>query len=243
MAKPIVLEDLTYIPASESKKYLRLLKESEFQPKRRAKIYRRIFNDWILDIDLYDYIVSDVNKRYNTELADGESNELAWAVKAVASSGLERYKPFVANIAKTANDIRIEKHAIQMNEGYYLFQDNAQIVHDVAHLPTTFSWKEKQVTNMLASNDAKLRKQATREIKNNYPKDKVMLNKLSVILTEESLDSNIVRYEDFYAWCARLLGSSGHKEYLPVLEKVQAEASSKKVRKFAKKFAKVLKKS
>ncbi len=243
--KPIVLESLTYIPKSESKKYLRLLKQSKSDPKKRVKIYKQIFLDWMVDVDLYNYIVTDVNERYNTKLAKGESSELAWAVKAVASSGLKRYQPFIANISETAEDARIAKHATQMHLKFSSFQYKAQIVHDVARLPVKLSWKEKQVTNMLSSSYSRLRKQAIREIRANSPKDKTMLNKLSAILTEESPNKSfsITQDEDFYAWCARLLGSSGHKEYLPVLEKVQEEASSKKVQKFAKKFAKVLKKS
>ncbi len=243
MAKPIVLEDLTYIPASVSKKYLSSLKRAKSDPAARVKIYREIFRDWVVDVKLYDYIVSDVNKRYNTELSKGEADELAWAVKAVASSGLERYKSFVANIAETAQDKRIAKHAIKMNERYPLFQSNAQIVHDVADLPNKFSWKEKQLTNILAVDDAKFRKQAVRAIRKTFPKNKTMLNQLSDILVGESLTSTTATNDDFYAWCARLLGESGYKKYLPVLERVQEEAQSRKVRKFAKKYAKVLKKS
>jgi len=243
--KRIALESLTYIPESESKKYLYLLKQSQADPKQRVKIYKKIFLDWMVDVDLYDYIIADVNERYNAKLVKGESSELAWAVKAVASSGLERYKPFVVNIAKTAEDARIAKHAKQMHLKYSSFQYKAQIVHDIAGLPDKFSWKEKQIMNMLSSSYARLRKQAVREIKASFSKDNTMLDKLSEILIKESPNESfsITQDEDFYAWCARLLGSSGHKEYLPALEKVKVEASSKKVRKFASKFAKVLKKS
>src|SRR5690606_26278010 len=119
-----------------------------------------------------------------------------------------------------------------------------QTVHDLTDANPQVSWRVNQYANILKLPNPKVRVWAVKKISQDYPKDEYLLALLADILEREAFKSNYTtgRNSDFHAWICRVLGDSGNKSYLPLLQKVKSDASNEKVRDFADEYSNRLEK-
>lgn len=234
--EPKGLGSADYIPADVVEPYLADATSNEID--ERIEVYKSLVETWINDTNLYDNIDARVKNHYLSTNED-VVEELDWAIKALAYSGLTRYKETVALVAKQAKNEDFRKHA----EGYLFDMDErvrlANMIHDTRFMEPGISWRVNQLSNMLRSGEAALRSQAVKEIYREHGENTYLLEQLSQILDKESRDLRF-RYSaqaDFYAWICRVLGDSGHAKFKPLLEEIAEKSAYEKVREFAEEYA------
>jgi len=233
------LTDASYIPDSITNDYL--VELASDNKKARINAYKNITRAWLMSESLFDNIEEILLKSYNKD-EPKKVKELRWVAKALASSGLEKYRPTLIMVGEEAFSDVLKKSM----KSYLLFFDKRQISNEIVHNIKTMTpketWRVNQLANMINSDNAQLRSQAIKDIYRNYKSNEYLLNFISHQLSNEG---GVARYRylnntDNYAWFCRILGESGNVEFKPLLERMANEALSEKVRKYAKKFARKL---
>jgi hypothetical protein len=233
------LANTAYIPDSIANDYLTELASDN--RKIRIKTYKKITRAWLPSEPLFDHIEGVLLEAYKKD-EPKKVKELRWVAKTLASSGLEKYRPTLTMVGEEAFSDVLK----QSMKSYLLFFDKRQasneIVHNIKTMTPEETWKVNQLANMINSDSAQLRSQAIKDIYRNYKTNEYLLNFISQRLSNEA---STIRYRylnnaNNYAWFCRILGESKNAKYKPLLERMAKEAHVKKVRKYAKKFARKL---
>lgn len=206
--------------------------------EKRSTIYREIHDSWLNDPKLFDLVKQQVFEyAENYDDINTSKNEAHWAFKALASSGLQRYRTTFETIQKMNGSPKRSKQALK-----YLNQLNqrtliAREIHSDEYVNSHWKWEEQHAANMIASSDAKTRVFGAEQIVRNNLYDKPMLDHLSKVLLNSVKSAEYDRYSrKFQINLSKALARCKDLSYRPVLQKVMIQAIDKKVRAYAESY-------
>ncbi|WP_199610623.1 hypothetical protein [Flocculibacter collagenilyticus] len=235
-AKPPGLTSEQYIPQDRIQQYLTQLNEGNRE--ERLNLYKKLIEEWINSYSLYDKINTIVLNNHESTNSD-TIEEVIWATKALAYSGLERYRSTLNTIMKSNASDKLKGYVEDYLEAMTVRAKQAKVVHDTSTMYPNLDWQTNQLLNMLNSSDDDLRGSAVRNIYRQHLNNTRLLDEISEILSIEATipRNRYMKFSDFYAWGCRVLGSSGNIKYKALLEDLSKNGHTPKVRKFAEKFA------
>lgn len=230
--QPTGLASKDYIPAAALTPYFEGLQNS--RKKKRIDTYKALIENWINSTELYDKVKQQVLDNYQGTKSS-QVDEVTWALKALAYSGLEQYRPVLEEVASQAKDEDLREDANQFLKEMELRIIQANIIHDVTTMEPSLDWQANQLSNMLRSGYETLRSRAVKVIYRQYPQNQYLLAQLARILKKEAPEYRFRNgyQEDFYAWICRVLGASKDKQYKALLDDLALNAFSGKVKNYA----------
>lgn len=238
-----VLTSDQYIPDSVADDYINRLQTLDF--KGRIAVYKEISRDWNNNKKLFSYIKDEISKKYKVATKSDDVKEVREAMSCLASSGLAEYQDFFVEIKEGATNKEIAEEAADSQK--YLFKRAMQgkLVHSVKNSNLNESWKVNQYARLFHISDERISSRAAKEVYLNYLDNAYLQSVLAEMLEAEAfvVSFKYNKNEDLHQWACRILGESKNKQYLPLLKRLEVQAVSVGVQKYAKKFSKVLEKS
>ncbi len=234
--QPPGLSSEYYLPEQHVQSYLARLAEGNRE--ERIDLYKQLIGEWNNSSALYDAINSTVLAGHEDTDSD-TTEEVIWAAKALAYSGLDSYRPTLKKVMDSNAPEKLKNYVEQYLETMTVRTRQAEIVHDVSTMYPQLDWQTNQLINMLNSRDTFLRTHAAKSIYRQHLDNERLLDEVSDILRHEAKLPRLryAPFQDFYAWGCRLLGSSGNVKYTALLLDLSENANSEKVREYADEFA------
>jgi|GEM_PF-1391858 len=231
-----------YIPESVADDYISRLKAADL--KSRPKIYKEIYYDWINSEKLFEFIKNDISNRYLTAKDSVEIKEIREAMNCLAGSGIAKYSEFFDEIKTKSTDSAIRDEADDSQKILLRRLMQSKTVHITKDSNPQESWKINQYVRILKLPDNRSTELALKEIYNKHRNNKYLLSVLANILETNAFKNDGIDYSaGTLAWVCRILGESGDKQYLPLLQRVSSEGNSEYIQKYGKKFSVVLAKA
>ena len=204
----------------------------------RIEAYEDIQKVWYNDGESFDIIAKRLMGIYKNELRSSQLDEAEAAVEALAASGLLTYKKTLKEISQNAKSEDLREVATDSLETLDNRHAQALLIHRPLAADINMTWQQKQLYNMIQSNDFYLQKIGVKRIYREYPKNELLLDALSENLNGATRRGYRAELSaDYHAWICRVLGMSEMTKYKTKLDYITSHASNKKVRNFAEKFA------
>jgi len=234
LGKALDLDGESSKHANLSREFIQRLNTDE----NRSVIYREIYDSWLNDPKLFDLVKQQVFEyAKNYDDIKTSKNEVHWAFKALASSGLQRYRTAFETIQKMNGSPKRSKQALKylnlLNQRTLIGRE----VHSDKYVNSQWQWEEQHAANMIASSDAKTRVFGAEQIVRNSFYDKPMLDHLSKVLLNSVKSAKYDRYSrKFQINLSKALARCKDLSYRPVLQKVMVQAIDKKVKAYAESY-------
>ncbi|EKE79909.1 hypothetical protein [Idiomarina xiamenensis] len=230
------LDSENYLPEALVQRYLQRLANGSRD--ERIDLYKELIGEWNNSSALYEQINATVLTGYESTDSD-VIEEVIWASKALAYSGLARYRSTLNTIMNSNAPDKLKGYVEDYLETMTVRTEQAKTVHDVSTMSPDLDWQTNQLRNMLNSSDNQLRVSAVKTIYRNQLYSDPLLDEISHILRSEAVlpRKRYAAFSDFYAWNCRVLGSSGKTKYKALLTDLAENAYSHKVREYAEEFA------
>lgn len=235
--KPVGLTTEQYLPEELIQGYLSSLAQGD--TAARIAVYKQLIAEWVNSTAVYDVINERVLANYQNTTDMGE---MIWAIKALAYSGLERYRSTLDTVLQGNTPPKLQNYVEDYLSAMATRIEQARVIHDISTMSPELDWQTNQLLNMLRSSDADLRLYAVKQTYKQHLTNETLLDELSRILQQEAKipRHRYGKFVDFHAWSCRVLGSSGNSKYKSVLTDLAENAHMYKVREFAEKFGKKL---
>lgn len=235
-AQPPGLNSERYLPEAHVQRYLQQIAKGSRD--ERIDLYKQLIGEWNNSKAIYDKINATVLAGHESKDSD-VIEEVIWASKALAYSGLSRYRPTLETVMDSSAPEELKSYVEGYLETMSVRTKQANVIHDVSTMYPDLDWQSNQLLNMLNSSDNKLRTHAARTIYRNQLYSERLLDEVSDILQREAVlpRKRYAAFSDFYAWNCRVLGSSGKTKYKPLLTDLAENAYTSKVREYAEEFA------
>ena len=241
-SEPLGVTQSYYIPIEVSAQYLSQMQSSD--KGQRIDAYKNIQSDWVNNRALSDHLAEFVVNNYQT-VGWGETTEVREAMRALACSGDLQYAPLFEQVLSDPKSYRAVQNDAE--DSLYLLRKRAYLntkVNQVITLKQPDQWKRAQLLQRLVTLDPKTTKLAIEELYRDYRFDSTtqeLLVKLLKSYTQRLVKSYKVDVnEDSFAWALRILGESGNPEYLDLMKTIEKGNSSRKLKRYAKKYRKAL---
>lgn len=219
--------------ADEVKKYTDTFKGNNFGASNA--LMGELSWKGISDQKVFDPLLKQYTEKKNN-LGDKRSlKEAVTLAKGLSYSGNKKYKAVIEKDLAESDNNKFKKHLSKTIGNFDQYAKwNPVIFKGVAAAKNA---DKQRVMNMLNADIAELRAMGAKRLMRSYIGDKGLVDLANKRLqaTYEAADSKTE--VDAAAHLAKALAASGNSEYKATLEKVAADASNKKVRKYAKKFA------
>ncbi|MDH5736980.1 MAG: hypothetical protein OEZ23_01655 [Gammaproteobacteria bacterium] len=228
---------MTHAFASESQKFINYFSNSERGDIR--SIVEDMYWSGITDARLYNMIEKEVKASYQDDSKAAQEIN-SWLVKALAISGNKKYLATLQDIETNANSKKLRKHttnAIEMLNEYSVW---VPIMNKGVSDLSESKRDRKRVQNMLESNNSEMIRIGAKRVYHDYTSDAALLASVekSLLLNHSKSDDSV--HVDAMAWLIKALAESLNNKYKSSLEKVAAETTNKKIRKYAEKYANYL---
>ncbi len=235
-AQPPGLDTAQYLPEALVQRYLQQLATGSRD--ERIDVYQQLIGEWNNSPALYDTINATVLAGHEST-DDDVIEEVIWASKALAYSGLARYRPTLETVMNSRAPEELKDYVEGYLETMTVRTRQADVIHNVSTMYPDADWQTNQLLNMLNSSNNRLRTYAARTIYRHELYHERLLNEISDILRREAMQprKRYAAYSDFHAWNCRVLGSSGNVKYKPLLMDLADNAYTGKVREYAEEFA------
>ena len=227
------------------KEYKTISSSFETDKKQAAKQIKVLVQElkWsgIADEKLFDPMEKDLLSIYLSATGGAEVEYSSWLVQALAFSGQDKYKQTINKVQFKAGSEKTMRHAQTSFDALPKYSRWNPVIStdldkvDYAEVP------RKRVVNMLNATDPELVRAGASHILSQYKHDKEMLENVKQVLLAIYKDaSKDNEYAEAAAWLCKVLGSSGDRGYLPVLEEVKNNTNHKTVLRWAEKSIKML---
>lgn len=190
---------------------------------------------------VYDTIEKNLQALKDTD-NKFEKQTVYWYAKALGYSGMEKYRPTLSSLAKSAKSKKVKKYAgigLTSLDQYKVW--NSIISKNDVSAPTG-RLLETRVATMLAASDYSLVRLGAKRAYHGHKQDAELAAKAAARLESDFLDVDKKNDDqvDAISWLVKVLAESGDSQYKPLLVKVANEAKVKKLKKYAKKYAEYL---
>ncbi len=191
----------------------------------------------ISDAKLYDII----EKRLLDEYQSGNAEDVSWLAKTLAYSGQEKYKKTLTQVLDTVRNPKVQKHVRKALERLPLYRVwNVDIKKDTEELSGDVLYRKRTI-NMVNSGNSHLTMIGAKRIWFHHPTDKLFVSAAKDKLLSSLKVSELSRRDvDALGWLCKVLGKSGDSQYRAVLLEISRSASNRRVRNYAKKYARLL---
>lgn len=211
--------------------------------KPRVDAAKRIYRSSTpQDAATYAYISSRLQKEYN-KLPDNRyhADEMSWWVKALATSGKEKYRPLLKEIASNAKNRNLKRHAQDSLSKLSVYAKRYEIKKSKGDGKlASLDPKAREYVLMIQSGEPKLQREAAKRIMRAGYSNEVIYDVVAETLLAEYPTAGNDRHKlDALAWMCKCLGASGNTKYRKPLETV-AENAHRKIAGHAKKSLKQL---
>lgn len=185
---------------------------------------------------LFDLVEADLLKALPQSKDREIGNYVAYLTKGLSYSGNEKYRATIEKVIAETPNSRVKKHAIRslpkLSEHTRLNPLIAPQSWPTAEHPSL----NQRLANMLKSNDTDLIRLAAKRMHNGQNYSPELLALLNTTIEQNYLQPLGGERLDAIAWACRALASSQTSEYWATIEKVAADAPTKKLRSYAKKY-------
>jgi len=204
--------------------------------------HRRVINKLVWaghqSSEFYDVIADRLQSMQDANDKVGRQ-QASWFAKALSFSGDTKYRSALEATANSAKNKKVRKHAqaaLVRMETYANW--NPLISRDLDSAPTG-RLEEGRIKNMLAAEDPGLLIIGAKRVYHGHKSDSELVAHARTRLEQEwpNADSGSDQQVDAVAWLIKVMAESGVKSNRGLLEQIATESKSKKVRKYAKKYA------
>ncbi|MCJ7604196.1 MAG: hypothetical protein MUO63_22185, partial [Desulfobulbaceae bacterium] len=148
--------------SKEVEQYIEILNSGTLS--RQIDAAKEITRSGLSDPKLFDIINTQLLDNYLQSSGTDHGDYMAWLCKALASSGLDKYKPTLEKIIETTKDPKLERYAIQSLEKFEEYAEINKIISDEGN---AFPDRDPEVTkiiNMLKSDMMELKRDAAKMV-------------------------------------------------------------------------------
>ena len=220
----------------EVAKYSKIFKGANFAQQRSAMA--PLSYSGLSSPAIFDHIESKLKALKNAE-SKLDQEEASWFAKTLGLSGNDAYRATLSDIAENAKSKKVRKYAVQGLDRLDNYKKwNPIISANLVNAPAG-RLSQARVLNMLDANDYLLMRIGAKRVYYKHNADKALVAKVA-----KRLESEYTRVEkknkpqvDAVAWLIKAIAESGDRSYRSLLTKVADGASTKKIKKYAKKYA------
>jgi hypothetical protein len=219
--------------SEEVNQYIKMLTTGNLDEKiEAAKIIER---SGFADQKLFDVIENELLKQY---LVEGNSTQIdytAWLCKALASSGMERYKPTLEKVLQSSNNEKIKKNAKHSLNLFDQYAERRKIISDDKYAIPGRDPDVVRLINMLKSDVMTLKRDAAKLISRNSYSDPDLYQVVNDELLQGYNKSDDDTAIDTMAWLCMALANSGDANYKKTLQTIVNTTEHRKLAKYASK--------
>ena len=224
--------------SEEVNQYIETLTMGPLDSKTEAA--KIITRSGFTDQRLFDVVEKELLEQYLVSKGSEQIDYIAWLCKALASSGMERYKPTLEKVLQTSENKKIKKYAEQSLNLFDQYAERSKIISDDKYAIPGRDPEVARLMNMLRSDVMNIKRDAAKLIsRNNYsdPDLFVVVNDELLKGYNQSDDGNTI---DTMAWLCKALAYSGDANYKKTLQTIEDTSKHQKLVKYAKKALKTM---
>ena len=217
--------------SAEVAEYLDLLKSNNVTKQiETAKI---ISQAALSDPELFDFINQKLLNEYQSHTGSSKHIDfMAWLCKALASSGMSKYKATLQQVAETTQVPKINKYAIQSLAMVDVYaKQNATIY---AGVDASQNPEITKLINMLKSDDITLKRNAAKKItRSDFTSPQLFDVVNEELMIGYAINTRDKQHVDTMAWLCKALSASGMQQYAKTLQEVAENTTNDKLQKYA----------
>lgn len=173
---------------------------------------------------------------YNNGSRGNYIDQMAWFCKALASSGKEKYIKTLQQVAKHANNSKLQHYARQ-SVGTFAFHEkrNRILSRVVEYTDQGFDADSAQLAVMLRSDEFVLKRDAAKGIVRSTSFDSRLFDIVEQELVKglSAKPDNYNTYVDTMSWMCKALAVSGNQKHAKTLQMIADKSSNPKLQRYA----------
>lgn len=209
---------------------------SDFQAKSQAinLIVKRIKWTGIADTRLFDVIETELLGMYLKDSSFDGIQYSSWLVQALAFSGQDKYVPTLQKVLASTPSQKLKRHTESSLKVLPDFARWNPVIHARLDQVPAEQVARQRVVNMLQAEDAELARAGASFAYDAYLGDPQMTD----LVKEQTLARYRAAPDDpevaeAVAWMCKVLGQSGRREYIGVLQEVKTNSTQSAVQRWA----------
>lgn len=209
----------------EAQNYLETMKAGNSYA--RIDTLKRIERSQITNETLFDYIEKELLAKYQ-DMPDDKLHidEMSWLCKALASSGMAKYKTALETVAENAVNPKLQKYALQ---GVELIDMASK-----GSAPADASPEVARLMKMLTAGDVKFKRDAAKKAAKSSFGDQRLYDAIESELLKAYEAGDYSRDGvDAMAWMCKALASTGNEKYQDSLSMIADNTPNSKLKKYA----------
>ena len=238
--------------SEEIDKYRSMLQSTSLH--QRITAAKKLTTSGISDEKLFDLISSILLGRYLDDLTDPQQiDEMSWMCKALASSGLTKYRESLKTVANGTSNRKLKGYALQSLGLLDKYAEQNRVISDNKYLSEGFSDEEARYMNMLESKDLTLIRNAAKTIfRAGLLDERVYEVVHQVLVRENGKMPKEKEYDDYgeeveygfsrkaklkidtISWLCKALGASGQLKYKKTLDEIAKTSVDDRISKYAR---------
>lgn len=205
---------------------------------RQIVAAKEITRAGLSDPKLFDLINTQLLDNYLQSSGSDHVDYMAWLCKALASSGLQKYKPTLVKVSKTTDNSKLKRYARQSLDNFEHYAEINRIIADESNAYPGHNPEVTKIINMLKSDMMKLKTDAAKMVTRKDYSDPVIYEIINdeLLAGYTSATDNIT--VDAMSWLCKALATSGNSLYKKTLKKIAYNSHNKKLSKYANKALK-----
>ena len=197
---------------------------------------KKITQSLVTDDEIFVEIERQLLDGYNNGSGANHTDLMAWFCKALASSGNGKYLKTLQQVAKQADDPKLQHYARQSVETFPFHEKRNRILSRTdEYLAQGFDVDSAQLAVMLKADEFVMKRNAAKKIVRGAALDfrlfDIVEQELVKGLRAES--DNYNTYVDAMSWMCKALAVSGDRKYAKTLRLIADESSSPKLQRYA----------
>jgi len=195
-------------------------------------VAKKITRSGLTDAPLFDLLEKELLEGYPVASGSDPIDYMSWLCKALASSGQERYKATLEQVAAKSTSPKLQRYAKQSLSMIEEYAARSAIINQSSEAMSDKDPAVVQLINMLSSDSLELKRDAAKKITRNTYKDMDLFETVNRELLEGYAAASDSLSLDTMAWLCKALGASGNPKYKETLLKVR-DSGSPKLHKYA----------
>jgi hypothetical protein len=196
---------------------------------RQITAAKEITRSGLSDPKLFDLLNEKLLDNYLQVSGPDHLDYLAWLCKALASSGLQQYKPTLEKVAETTTEPKLERYVRQSLDLFEQYAEINKIISDEGNASPDRDPEVVKIINMLKSDMMKLKRDAAKMVvRRDFP-DPVIYEIINDELRAgySSITDSIAI--DTMAWLCKALANSGNPLHKETLKEIAASSNNLKL--------------
>lgn len=222
--------------SKEVRQYIEILNSGTLS--RQINAAKEITNSGLSDPELFDLINTQLLDNYLESSGTDHGDYMAWLCKALASSGLDKYKPTLEKIVETTKDSKLERYAMQSLEKFEEYAEINKIISDEGNASPDRDPEVTKIINMLKSDMMKLKRDAAKMVTRKDYSDPAIYEIINDDLLAGYTSANDDLTVDAMSWLCKALATSGNPQHKVTLSEIAENAGNSKLAKYANKALK-----